>query len=373
MPSPSPFATADLQRMSAAYADLARQTRDLESAAADPHVAAMVEQAIDVREAVRNAYQFESWFKGVGLTGFRGQIAVIVIVDRVRNVPSLPAAVNGVPLVLRELDQKAMRYAAGAIDMVGAMGIDAWSDADLLAFRAMAHRLGLNPADLLLVLYSESALKPSAAARNADGYPVAVGLNQITPVAATALGMTEDQRLDMVNWSVAGQLPFVERSLSLSGVTRYDLPDAGALYVGNFAPARLARGFGGLVVLYDSKKDPDAYASNKVLDREKKGWINAENMRQVLRTNAARPDFKAALERYQQVTGDSAVPRILPPPEGASSGPSAWWLVAGAAVVGLGVWRWRKGKSAPASTRRTWLPPPPGVVMLPPAVPATER
>jgi len=370
------LATADIQRLAAAYADLARQTRDLENSA-DPAVAAAIESAIEVRDAVRNAYQFEPWYRGAGLTGFGGQIAVLVIVDRVRDVPALPDQVYGVPIVLREVDLKSLRYAAGAIDLVGAMGVDSWTDADLIAFRALSHRLGLTPADLLLVLYSESALKPSAAARNSDGYAVAVGLNQITAVLNSALGLTEDERQDMVNWSVADQLPYVERSLQLSGVLNYDLPDAGALYVANFSPARLAKGFGGNVVLYDSKTDPAAYASNKGADREKKGWINTENMRQALRTNASRPDFKAALARYQKVTGDSSTPRIWPPPEAEKTGLSKWWLVAalGAGAAGVHYWRKRKAASpAPAAApARPIIPPPAGIVLLPPVQPATAE
>jgi hypothetical protein len=369
------LATVDIQRLAASFAELARQTRDLERAGEqDPVVAEAIRNAIDVRNALRDTFQWEPWYRGCGVVGFYGELAALLVVDRVRDVPAISGEIRGVPVVLRELDAQAMRYMSGAIDLVGAMGIDNWTDADLLTFRAMSHRLGLNPADLLLVLYSESALKPSAAARGSDGYPHAVGLNQITSILNGSLGITEEQRLDMLNWSVAEQLPYVERSLYISGATKYDFPDAGALYVLNFSPARLARGYGGLVVLYDSKTDPGAYAANKNADREKKGWINTENMRQALRANAGRPDFQAALKRYQAVTGDSAEPRIWPPPDQEEGqGISPLWYVGLAAIgTAAGVHYWRKHKAAKlaasAVDRTAVLPPPPaGVVLLPKA------
>lgn len=245
----------------------------------------------------------------------------------------------------RERAQRAGGYRV----ITGAAGIDQWSDQDLLDFQAMANRLGIRPADLLLVLYSESALKPSSAARNADGYPVAVGLNQITAILNSSLGLTEDDRIALLDKTVGEQLPYVEKSLRM--FNKYKLPDAGALYTLNFAPARLARGTDGNVVLYDSKADPSAYQSNKNADIGKKGFINIEDMRIALRRNQHHTDFLKALARYQAVTGDTQDPVIFPPPSGSGSSDeegSPWpWLLGGVVVIGAGVVAYRRYHKAP--------------------------
>jgi hypothetical protein len=243
-------------------------------------------------------------------------------------------------------------YHQVAADYVSGGGIDEWTDADLQNFRAMSQRLGVRPADLLLVLYCESGLKPSAAARNSSGYPVAVGINQITAILNSSLGLTEEGRLALLDATVAEQLPYAEKSLSLF-VRKYPIAnvDAGALYTLNFSPSRLARGADGRVVLYDSKVDANAYQSNRGADTEKKGWINIENMRQALRRNAATSGFKAALARYQAVTGDMQAPVIWPPPPSTTDEPSSpvWpWVLSlgGAAAIMWGVIAWKKRQKA---------------------------
>jgi hypothetical protein len=239
------------------------------------------------------------------------------------------------------------RHLQGAVELArtGASGIDVWTDQDLLDFRAMAQRLNLRPADLLLVLFCESGLKPWAAtpAKTKDGYPVAVGLNQITSILNSSLGLDEESRAALLDKPVSEQLPYVERSLRLFA-GKYALPDAGALYTLNFAPARLAKGADGNVVLYDSKVDPGAYNSNRPADIGNKGFINIEDMRIALRRNANNPGFLAALGRYQAVTGDTAPVIIWPPPPPEQSAASVWpWVfslgAAAAFVYGVVAWK----------------------------------
>lgn len=198
-----------------------------------------------------------------------------------------------------------------------------WNDEDFWSLGQVAADLGVPPADLLAVLFAESALDPAAVNRGADGFPVAVGLNQITGILNSALGISEAQRQTMPLWPVREQLPYVRKSFLVSGVKGYALPDAGALYLMNFAPGRASQGFGGDVVLYDSTKHPKEYAANKGADREKKGWISLENMRQMLRSSVASSAFQAALARYQGVTGDTSPPRILSPTGAAPPAPPA--------------------------------------------------
>jgi hypothetical protein len=203
---------------------------------------------------------------------------------------------------------------------VTASAFDKWTDDDIRFYAGMGNRLGLAAPDLLLVLFAESALDPAmpSYAKKDDGTPMAVGINQITSTLNKALGLTEAQRLDMLNWSVSKQLPYVEKSLRLSAASRYDMPDAGGIYVANFAPARLHLGFDGNVLLYDQKLHPNQYAANAPADTEKKGWISLENLRQALRKNLGSSKFQAALARYRSVTGDARAVRISPPPIGST-------------------------------------------------------
>lgn len=202
--------------------------------------------------------------------------------------------------------------------MTATSAFDKWTDDDIRFYAGMSNRLGLAAPDLLLVLFAESGLDPAmpSYAKKADGTPMAVGINQITSTLNKALGLTEAQRLDMLNWAVAKQLPYVEKSLRVSAASRYDMPDAGGIYMANFAPARLHLGFDGNVLLYDQKLHPKQYAANAPADTEKKGWISLENMRQALRKNLGSSKFQAALARYRSVTGDTRAVRIWPPPVG---------------------------------------------------------
>ena len=213
------------------------------------------------------------------------------------------------PTIGLDLDPGAL--AAGAIGKIWPAA-SKWSTEDFFALGQVAADLGVPPADLLAVLYSESALDP-AARYPKTGYIDAVGLNQITSVLDSALGITEAQRQAMVGWTVGQQLPYVRKSFLASGVKSYTIPDAGGLYVANFAPGRMAQGFGPGVVMYDAAKNPKEYTANKPLDRENKGYITLENMRQMLRGGVASAAFQAALARYSAATGDTTGPRIMDP------------------------------------------------------------
>lgn len=190
-----------------------------------------------------------------------------------------------------------------------------WTEADFKALAELAARRKMSPADLLLVMTSESGLKPYAANRNAEGYPVAVGLIQFTSAANDAIGVTEGERVELVRSTVAEQLPLVDRMFGAIGWTKagktYD--SAGVVYEAIFAPARMtSRGTTPDVILYTEADDPAAYRGNPGFDREKKGYITVGDLIDHLRVVAEQPVYLAGLQRLRDATGDSTLSPQLP-------------------------------------------------------------
>lgn len=178
-----------------------------------------------------------------------------------------------------------------------------WTDEDFVELEAIANRLGMNPADLLLVLTSESGLKPYAH-NDSPSQNFAVGLNQIT---AGANLMDEATRLSMLGWTVAQQLPWVEKTFQKNP---YSGPwsSAGVIYASNFLPGRLvARGGGSDVVLAEN---PEAYyTQNKGLDFNGDGKITNQDLSDHLREKIApKQVYRAALRRLYEATGNAYAP-----------------------------------------------------------------
>jgi hypothetical protein len=196
-----------------------------------------------------------------------------------------------------------------------------WTDADFAQLYAVAKRLRMNPADLLLVLASESGLRPWAAYRvdedgkattDKSGYPYAAGLNQITRAANDALGLTEEQRATIPTWSVSRQIPLIERLFNAIGWTRAGKAygHAGVVYAANFAPARMSADLG--AVLYREGVDGKAYSRNSGFDREKKGYITVGDLVKHLRGVANQLTYRAAIYRMATATGDRSLAPRLP-------------------------------------------------------------
>ena len=183
-----------------------------------------------------------------------------------------------------------------------------WTDDDFRAFAAMAQRLRMNPADLLIVLYSESELKPWAQ-NTIEGPFTAVGLNQITKGGASGW-LSEAERRNLVNLSVGQQLPYVERYfMHIPWVRSGNVFDsASQVYLAEFAPALLSRGRDPNMVLY-SKSSGKSYEDNKLFDQERKGYITLGDLGKWVSHLSNRPLFLAALDRLRQVTGD---PNLTP-------------------------------------------------------------
>jgi hypothetical protein len=207
-------------------------------------------------------------------------------------------------LVLGALAAVVLVGTTPAAPTTGTPGVE-WTLANLRALAAAAHRLGMHAADLLLVIFSESGGHPWAQ-WPAHGYPYAAGLNQITRVAAPAAGLTEAQRADLVHWTVAQQIPVVERMFRNSGWP-YSYPNAGVIYAVNFAPGRLkSRGWANDTVLYDMS-DGAAYTQNQALDVNGDGAITIQDLNDHLRTRAAQPDYQHALRALRAATGDASL------------------------------------------------------------------
>jgi transglycosylase-like protein with SLT domain len=212
----------------------------------------------------------------------------------------------------------------------------AWTDDDLRELARIAQKYQMDPADLLLVMASESGLKPSAAnpLKNSAGNPAAVGLIQFTQVANDALGITEAQRADMVNWSVADQLPLVDRYFSILPWSRAGnaYENASMVYEGVFAGGlMLSKGTSPDTVLYTEGVDGSAYSANKGFDvpdadGKRKGYITVADLGAHVERVAADPPYVEIVGRLNEVVGSG----------GSESG---WgWLLGGLLVAGAGAY-----------------------------------
>lgn len=190
----------------------------------------------------------------------------------------------------------------------------AWTDDDFRKLSKIAVGNRQNPADLLLILTSESGLNPKAVNRRSDGFPIAVGLNQLTSAANSLVGITEEERQDLVNKSVDYQLDLVNKFFSGLQWTKsgksYD--NAGVIYEANFAPGRMtSRGTSLDTVLYDTG-DGVAYTQNKQLDKAGKGKITVGDLVEYMRTVSEKAVYSAALQRLRAATGDDSLAPSLP-------------------------------------------------------------
>jgi hypothetical protein len=201
---------------------------------------------------------------------------------------------------------KARAASAGGppLSTAGKGTISWWTDQDFVDFANMSARLRMNPADLLIVLYSESGLEPWAQ-NKIDGPFTAVGLNQITKSGASGW-LSEPERQNLVNLSVGQQLPYVERYFRhipwvAAGNTFHS---AAQVYLAEFAPGLLGRGSDPNMVLYSLVHDKHAYEDNKTFDQDHKGYITLGDLGKWVSHLGNKSVFLAALYRLRQVTGN---------------------------------------------------------------------
>lgn len=134
------------------------------------------------------------------------------------------------------------------------------------------------------------------------GYPTAIGLNQITPVRAKAMGMSEEQRLAMVDMTEREQLPLLVRAFDSTGY-REPYTSAGHLYLCNFAPAHLRHAYNPAHRIFAKDIDQDSYRWNAPLDLNKDGYITVGELSDWLEHRASEAEYCAHLARLENVLG----------------------------------------------------------------------
>ena len=154
-----------------------------------------------------------------------------------------------------------------------------WSPDDFRRLAGVALSLRMDPEDLLKVLASESGLNPHAT-NNSGGPKTAVGLNQLTPITNSIVGITELERQQIPLMPVAWQLEYMRRYFAGLPYTKRGgaYPNAGVIYTANFAPNKLLGGISPDRVLYTHGVDGAAYDLNKSLDFGQKGSITMGDM-----------------------------------------------------------------------------------------------
>lgn len=137
-------------------------------------------------------------------------------------------------------------YASGPyLDTSGGEPPSWWTPDDYRALDETSGRLGVNSANLLSVLRSESGLRPDAV------FPggLARGLSQITEAGRAAAGLSESEWREFQTWPIQRQLPAIERYMSVEFDGKPPT-SAGGIYAFNFLPARAkARGTAPTTVL----------------------------------------------------------------------------------------------------------------------------
>lgn len=184
-----------------------------------------------------------------------------------------------------------------------------WTREDYAALAKAAKDLNTSPEDLLLVMELESYLNPHRAFCNKNGYPDAIGLNQITKVNAGAMRISEEERLSLLNMTAAEQMPYVVRSfLAARGYKPFpEPPDAVTLYQTNIAPATVPRETvykQGVFPCHQPGDGKDPYCNNPGLDYNKDGVITRDDLAKILEKISERPRYKKAVEEFHSFVGE---------------------------------------------------------------------
>ena len=176
-------------------------------------------------------------------------------------------------------------------------------------FREMCGRLGINPKDLLQVMFSESRV--SSSIQNPNGK--ATGLIQFMPFTLKALGWSAGAD-SFAKLSPTEQLSWVEKYFSVNGKGRSP-KNVDEVYQLVFLPGTFGRRpdpVTGQVILIDirpghetSKNDHIYYDANKGFDRDKKGYITLSDIGSTARSASSSPDFQKILKEYQKYSSDN--------------------------------------------------------------------
>src|SRR5271168_3288128 len=178
---------------------------------------------------------------------------------------------------------------------------------------SISRDLGLNPIDLLLVMFFESGVNPNA--KNPGG---AQGLIQFMPDTLRGMGVPENTVKNFRRVPASTQLDYVKKYIegkrSLLGGKPFT--SATQYYHANFFPKTMNRWRGNnpfsnknVVVVSSTSKDPQeraAYASNKILDKNRDGVISVGDLTATMLGASKSPQFQAMLKQFGESTGRDA-------------------------------------------------------------------
>ena len=183
----------------------------------------------------------------------------------------------------------------------------AWTATDFLQLQNVCNDIRCKPEDLLLVLCSESRLRPDARnPQDPEKWPQAVGLNQVTFMALQMLGTLKADQKDqwpkvaqqILDTPVGGQLELVRQYFNATpwGREGHAWSSAAKLYQANAAPSTLFSGEDKSTVIYP--EGSDAYNGNQGLDIIKDdGGITMGDLAAAVNYFRNTPLYKAAILR----------------------------------------------------------------------------
>lgn len=206
------------------------------------------------------------------------------------------------------------------------------SDAFFTKGQAMGERLGLDFADLLLVMAYESGI--SAAAENPSSG--AVGLIQFMDLPGVGYSGTPEAFRGL---TAEQQLPYVERYLA--PYASQGLTSAPRIWQAVLGPATLSDPSG---LVYSSTgtrfggTEAADYAANSQLDATQKGSITVDDLAHALASNVhgpIGPRYREAIARYDALTTSAPSSSST---SSSSTSPSPWLIAAAVAAVGALAW-----------------------------------
>jgi len=183
----------------------------------------------------------------------------------------------------------------------------AWADSDFVALTAACALSKMDPLDLMVVMTNEANLEPSARnPRSKDRWPIAVGLNQINQIAATAMGLITKgddagwQKLAdaIVAMRPSDQIPIVLTYFNTTarGKAGLSWPSATQIYLAN------AGGGLSMIPVQDStviyRAGTAEYEGNTGLDLDGKGTITGKDLRIVCDRMTTTAVYQAAAFRW---------------------------------------------------------------------------
>ncbi len=175
------------------------------------------------------------------------------------------------------------------------------SDIFFIKLKEIAVKYGMNPADLLLVMYSESGVNPSAI--NPDGG--ATGIGQFMPFVLKGLGWTGTHQ-EFSKLEAEDQLEYMDKliqsNMKVNGGNSFE--SAARYYQSHFLPATLSRGSSFDTIIADGRPgmakanwEKSAYDHNTTFDQDKKGYITIGDLDSWLNKKKKESKFQELLAR----------------------------------------------------------------------------